>query len=138
MNHMLLIQSAFVGHARGEAFTLSLEEDPPDVLSDDPYADFERARAEALRVFTRMITRDFDGDILGSREAAAASPSESFTSSTSSTSFTSSTSTPPAAASSPKSSTPSASSTSLTSSLAPPVTHQIHMKSFLSFPRIMD
>jgi hypothetical protein len=48
---------------------------------------------------------------------AAASPSESFTSSAS---FTSSTSTPPAAASSPKSSTPSTSSTSLTSKLPPP------------------
>jgi uncharacterized protein (TIGR03086 family) len=51
MNHMLLVQSAFVAHARGERFSLSLEEDPPDVLTDDPYADFEQARAEALRVF---------------------------------------------------------------------------------------
>ena len=51
LNHMLLVQSAFVAHARGEEFSLSLEEDPPDVLTDDPYADFERARAEALRVF---------------------------------------------------------------------------------------
>jgi uncharacterized protein (TIGR03086 family) len=51
LNHMLLVQNAFVAHARGEQFSLSLEEDPPDVLTGDPYADFERARAEALRVF---------------------------------------------------------------------------------------
>ena len=51
LNHMLYVQGAFVAHARGEGFSLTLEDDPPDVLGDDPYADFERARAEALRVF---------------------------------------------------------------------------------------
>jgi uncharacterized protein (TIGR03086 family) len=65
MNHMLLIQSAFVGHARGEAFTLSLEEDPPDVLSDDPYADFEQARAEALRIFGEPGVIERTGTNLG-------------------------------------------------------------------------
>jgi uncharacterized protein (TIGR03086 family) len=65
MNHMLLVQRAFVGHARGEAFTLSLEEDPPDVLGDDPAADFERARAEALRVFGEPGVIERTGTNLG-------------------------------------------------------------------------
>jgi uncharacterized protein (TIGR03086 family) len=65
MNHMLLVQSAFVAHARGEEFELSLEEDPPDVLSDDPCADFERARAEALRVFAEPGVIERTGTNLG-------------------------------------------------------------------------
>jgi uncharacterized protein (TIGR03086 family) len=65
MNHMLLVQSAFVGHARGEAFTLSLEEDPPDVLGDDPASAFERARAEALRVFGEPGVVERTGTNLG-------------------------------------------------------------------------
>jgi len=65
LNHMLLVQSAFVAHARGEGFSLSLEEDPPDVLTDDPYADFERARAEALRVFGKPGVVERTGTNLG-------------------------------------------------------------------------
>jgi uncharacterized protein (TIGR03086 family) len=65
MNHMLLVQSAFVAHARGEEFTLSLEQDPPDVLSDDPSADFEQARAEALRVFGEPGVIERTGTNLG-------------------------------------------------------------------------
>ncbi len=65
LNHMLLVQGAFVAHARGEGFTLSLEEDPPDVLTADPYADFERARAEALRVFSEPGVIEGTGTNLG-------------------------------------------------------------------------
>jgi hypothetical protein len=39
LNHMLQIQRYFVGAARGEEVTLSLSEDPPDFLSDDPCSD---------------------------------------------------------------------------------------------------
>jgi hypothetical protein len=48
---MLLIQRTFVGRARGDSVALSLGEDPPDLLSDDPILDFEEARAETLRTF---------------------------------------------------------------------------------------
>lgn len=65
MNHMLLIQSAFVAHARGKEFTLSLDEDPPDVLSDDPYADFEHAREDALGVFAEPGVIERTGTNLG-------------------------------------------------------------------------
>jgi uncharacterized protein (TIGR03086 family) len=65
MNHMLLVQGAFVAHARGDGFSLSLEEDPPDVLSDDPYSDFERARDEALRVFGEPGVIERTGTNLG-------------------------------------------------------------------------
>ena len=51
LNHMLLIQRHFVGAARGDNAALSLSEDPPDVLSNDPVSDFHEARAETLRVF---------------------------------------------------------------------------------------
>jgi hypothetical protein len=48
MNHMLETQRYFVGSARGDAVTLSQE--PPDLLGEHPAADFERARAETLRM----------------------------------------------------------------------------------------
>jgi uncharacterized protein (TIGR03086 family) len=51
LNHMLLIQRHFVGVARGDTVSLSLSEDPPDLLSDDPISDFDAARAETLRTF---------------------------------------------------------------------------------------
>jgi hypothetical protein len=43
MNHMLETQRYFVGSARGDDVTLSQE--PPDLLSEHPSADFDRARA---------------------------------------------------------------------------------------------
>ncbi len=49
MNHMLQTQQYFAGSARGEDVELS--QNPPDVLSDDPGSDFERARDETLRTF---------------------------------------------------------------------------------------
>ncbi len=65
LNHMLLIQRYFVGAARGEEVTLSLSEDPPDVLSDDPCTDFERARAETLRTFGEPDVLERTGSVLG-------------------------------------------------------------------------
>jgi uncharacterized protein (TIGR03086 family) len=65
LNHMLYVQNAFVAHARGEGFSLTLEEDPPDVLGDDPHADFEQARAEALRVFGEPGVIEETGTNLG-------------------------------------------------------------------------
>jgi len=51
LNHMLLVQRSFVGRVRGENVMLSLSEDPPDLLSDDPVSDFKDARTETLRTF---------------------------------------------------------------------------------------
>jgi uncharacterized protein (TIGR03086 family) len=50
MNHMLDTQHYFVGSARGEEVSPPAA-DPPAVLSDDPAADFERARTETLETF---------------------------------------------------------------------------------------
>jgi uncharacterized protein (TIGR03086 family) len=65
LNHMLLIQRFFVGRARGEDITLSLSEDPPDLLSDDPSADFERARTDTLRTFRQPGVMERTGLALG-------------------------------------------------------------------------
>jgi uncharacterized protein (TIGR03086 family) len=65
MNHMLLVGRTFVAVARGEPFTLSLDEDPPDVLSDDPSADFEQARTETLRAFGEPGVLERTGTVLG-------------------------------------------------------------------------
>ena len=50
LNHMLQTQRYFVGSARGEDATPP-GGSPPDVLSGQPVADFERARAETLETF---------------------------------------------------------------------------------------
>jgi uncharacterized protein (TIGR03086 family) len=50
LNHMLQTQRYFVGAARGEDVAPPGGE-PPDVLSDDPSADFARARADTLETF---------------------------------------------------------------------------------------
>jgi hypothetical protein len=47
MNHMLDTQHYFVGAARGEEVSPPSPQ-PPELLSDDPVADFEHARAETL------------------------------------------------------------------------------------------
>ena len=65
LNHMLQIQRYFVGAARGEEVSLSLSADPPDVLSDDPCSDFERARAETLRTFAEPGVVERTGSALG-------------------------------------------------------------------------
>jgi uncharacterized protein (TIGR03086 family) len=50
LNHMLQTQRYFVGAARGEDVAPP-GGTPPDVLSDEPPADFARARAETLETF---------------------------------------------------------------------------------------
>jgi len=65
LNHMLQIQRYFVGVARGEDITLSLSEDPPDLLSDDPCSDFDQARAETLRTFGQPGVIEKTGTVLG-------------------------------------------------------------------------
>jgi uncharacterized protein (TIGR03086 family) len=50
MNHMLDTANYFAGSARGDEVSLP-SPDPPEILSDDPVADFERARAETLDAF---------------------------------------------------------------------------------------
>ena len=65
LNHMLLIQRFFVARAQGEDMTLSLVDDPPDVLSDDPSADFARARAEVLETFGEPGVLERTGTALG-------------------------------------------------------------------------
>jgi uncharacterized protein (TIGR03086 family) len=65
LNHMLQIQRYYVGIARGEDVTLSLSEDPPDLLGDDPCSDFDRARADTLRTFGEPGVLDKTGLALG-------------------------------------------------------------------------
>src|SRR4249919_1094310 len=50
MNHMLDTQHYFVGAARGEDVSPP-SPNPPELLGDDPVADFDRARSETLSVF---------------------------------------------------------------------------------------
>ena len=50
MDHMLDTQRYFAAAAQGEDASPPSPE-PPTLLSDDPVSDFERARAEMLRVF---------------------------------------------------------------------------------------
>jgi uncharacterized protein (TIGR03086 family) len=50
MNHMLDTQRYFATVARGEGAALPSPE-PPELLGDDPVADFERARARTLKAF---------------------------------------------------------------------------------------
>jgi uncharacterized protein (TIGR03086 family) len=64
MNHMLQTQRYFVGAARGEDVAPPGGA-PPDVLSDEPGADFGRARAETLEVFGEPGIVDKTGPTLG-------------------------------------------------------------------------
>ena len=63
MNHMLDTQSYFASTARGEKATLS--PDPPERLSDDPVADFERAQTTTIRTFSEPGVIDKTGPSLG-------------------------------------------------------------------------
>ena len=64
MNHMLQTQRYFVGAARGEDVTPP-GGTPPDVVSDDPATDFDRARAETLATFGDPGVREKTGPALG-------------------------------------------------------------------------
>jgi uncharacterized protein (TIGR03086 family) len=64
MNHMLQTQQYFVGAARGEAVSAPAGT-PPDLVSDEPRADFARARAETLKTFGEPGVIDKTGPALG-------------------------------------------------------------------------
>jgi uncharacterized protein (TIGR03086 family) len=63
MNHMLDTQSYFARSARGEKATLS--PDPPARLSNDPVADFKRARTDTIESFSQPGVIDETGPSLG-------------------------------------------------------------------------
>jgi len=64
MNHMLDTQRYFGGVARGENVSPPSPV-PPQLLGDDPVADFERARAENLRAFAEPGVIEKTGPSLG-------------------------------------------------------------------------
>lgn len=65
MNHMLDTQRYFATSARGEEAAPPSPTGPPDLVSDDPVADFERARAEILDVFAEPGVIEKTGPSLG-------------------------------------------------------------------------
>jgi uncharacterized protein (TIGR03086 family) len=64
MNHMLDTQRYFVGAARGEDVSLPAA-NPPKLLSDDPVADFARARSDTLSTFAEPGVLERTGPSLG-------------------------------------------------------------------------
>ena len=64
LNHMLDTQQYFVKSAKGEDVSPPSSEIPP-LLSDDPVADFERARDETLSTFGQEGVVDKTGPSLG-------------------------------------------------------------------------
>ena len=64
MNHMLDTQHYFVGAARGEEVSPPSPQ-PPELLSDNPVADFEHARAETLSTFGEPGVIEKTGPSLG-------------------------------------------------------------------------
>jgi uncharacterized protein (TIGR03086 family) len=64
MNHMLDTQRYFVGSARGEEVSPP-SPNPPDLLGDDPSADFDRGRAEVLSTFGQPGVIEKTGPSLG-------------------------------------------------------------------------
>jgi uncharacterized protein (TIGR03086 family) len=64
MNHMLDTQKFFLGRARGEALSPPSPQ-PPELLGDDPVADFERGRDAMLRAFGEKGVLEKTGPSLG-------------------------------------------------------------------------
>ena len=64
LNHMLDTQRYFAGSARGEDVSLP-SPNPPALLSDDPQADFERARRDVLEAFAKPGVIEKTGPSLG-------------------------------------------------------------------------
>ncbi len=64
LNHMLDTQRYFTGAARGEEGSPP-SPNPPDLLGDDPAADFERGRAELLSAFGEEGVIEKTGPSLG-------------------------------------------------------------------------
>lgn len=63
LNHMLETQRYFLGSARGE--DASLSPNPPDLISDNPHADFTRVREEMLSTFGDAGVIEKTGPALG-------------------------------------------------------------------------
>jgi uncharacterized protein (TIGR03086 family) len=63
MSHMLETQKYFVGSARGD--DVSLSQDPPDLVGDDPCVAFERARTDTLSTFGAPGVIEKTGPALG-------------------------------------------------------------------------
>lgn len=64
LNHMLETQRYFVGAARGDDVSPP-SPTPPEILSEDPAADFEGARAEVLSAFGEPGAIERTGPSLG-------------------------------------------------------------------------
>ncbi|HET7311902.1 MAG TPA: TIGR03086 family metal-binding protein [Mycobacteriales bacterium] len=64
LNHMLATQHYFVSAARGEDATPP-GQTPPELLSDNPTADFERARQDVVRTFGQEGVIEKTGPALG-------------------------------------------------------------------------
>jgi len=64
MNHMLETQKYFVDAARGQDASLP-SPTPPNLVGDDPVADFNRARAETLRTYEAPGVIEKTGPSLG-------------------------------------------------------------------------
>jgi uncharacterized protein (TIGR03086 family) len=64
MNHMLDTQHYFIGTARGEDVSPP-SPNPPDLLGENPVADFEGARADTLRTFGQGGVIEQTGPSLG-------------------------------------------------------------------------
>lgn len=64
MNHMLETQRYFVGAAHGEDLSPP-GQTPPELLGDDPVADFEQARTRAIDTFSDREVRENSGPSLG-------------------------------------------------------------------------
>jgi uncharacterized protein (TIGR03086 family) len=64
LNHMLETQRYFVGAARGEDVSPP-SPTPPDLLGNDPAADFEQARADTLATFSEPGVIEKTGPSLG-------------------------------------------------------------------------
>jgi uncharacterized protein (TIGR03086 family) len=64
MNHMLETQRYFVGAAQGGNVAPPTS-DPPDIIGDDPVADFERARDDTISAFGDPAVIEKTGPMLG-------------------------------------------------------------------------
>ena len=64
LNHMLDTKNYFVGAARGEEVSPPAQT-PPDLLGDDPLADFERGRSEMLSTYGAPGVIEKTGPSLG-------------------------------------------------------------------------
>ena len=64
LNHMLQTQRYFAGTARGEELSPPIGQ-PPDLLGDDPRADFQRGRDDLIEAFRQDGVIERTGPALG-------------------------------------------------------------------------